>query len=304
MMNNSPVLNLQEMASSSSVDIETLLSRAKMISVKLGLQDISDWLDYEMKGYPSHDLLPEYRIILDAQVMAFNPYSGWVPYQIANTTGENKEVYDSLTTININNPISMLVEHAKSESVLHSDLPGFMTELLQEMAGCRYRMAWCIYPAQLINIISSVRVKILDWSLLLESKGILGEGLLFSKEEKREAYGMTINNINNFNASVNNSGTIGAGNDGDINQTCAVNTFDFDSLSNQLKALGVATDDVAALKKLMVSASHPKASGSFDPAIGNWMGSVMGKAYSGELNVSGTEASLLIVRALSSYYGF
>ncbi|EIX9581363.1 abortive phage resistance protein [Klebsiella pneumoniae] len=302
-MNNSPVLNLQEMASSSSVDIETLLSRAKMISVKLGLQDISDWLDYEMKGYPSHDLLPEYRIILDAPVMAFNPYSGWVPYQIANTTGKYQEVYDSLTTININNPISMLVEHAKSESVLHSDLPGFMRDLLQEMAGCRYRMAWCIYPAQLINIISSVRVKILDWSLLLESKGILGEGLLFSKEEKKEAYGMTINNVNNFNASVNNSGAIGAGNTGDIAQANLVNNCDFESLSQKLKGLGVAIDDVAELKKLIVSTSHPKLSGNFDPVIANWMGSVMGKAYSGELKVSGAEASVLIVKALSSYYG-
>jgi hypothetical protein len=38
---------LQEMASSNSTDIEDLLSRAKMISVKLGLK-VSDWIEYEL----------------------------------------------------------------------------------------------------------------------------------------------------------------------------------------------------------------------------------------------------------------
>ncbi|HCC8073737.1 TPA: abortive phage resistance protein, partial [Klebsiella aerogenes] len=62
-MNNSPVLKLQDMASSSVTDIEELLLRAKMISVKLNLQDIAAWLEHELNGYPSNNLLPDYRII-------------------------------------------------------------------------------------------------------------------------------------------------------------------------------------------------------------------------------------------------
>ncbi|MBA0158153.1 hypothetical protein JFY74_18210 [Pectobacterium carotovorum] len=43
-MTDCPVLKLQDMAGSSSTNIEDLRSRAKMISVKLGLKDISEWL--------------------------------------------------------------------------------------------------------------------------------------------------------------------------------------------------------------------------------------------------------------------
>ncbi len=57
-MNDSPVLKLQDMASSSGTDIEELLARAKMISVKLSLQDISEWLEYELNGYPSYESSP------------------------------------------------------------------------------------------------------------------------------------------------------------------------------------------------------------------------------------------------------
>ncbi|HCD7245343.1 TPA: abortive phage resistance protein, partial [Klebsiella michiganensis] len=64
-MNNSPVLKLQEMASSNSTDIEDLLSRAKMISVKLGLKDISDWIEYELNSYSDIAYLPAYRIFND-----------------------------------------------------------------------------------------------------------------------------------------------------------------------------------------------------------------------------------------------
>ncbi|MFL4556770.1 hypothetical protein ACH19I_09285 [Yersinia kristensenii] len=92
-MINSPVLKLQDMASSSSTDIEELLSRAKMISVKLGLQDISEWLEHELNGYPSQDLLPDYRIIKEAPIRAFNPYAGWIPYKLNNI--KDREIHDS-----------------------------------------------------------------------------------------------------------------------------------------------------------------------------------------------------------------
>ena len=107
-MANSPVVKLQEMAGSKSSDIEELLSNAKMIAAKLDLEDISEWLDHELSGYPSLDSLPPYRIITEAQVMALDPYRGWIPFQIINTTGVNQEVYDSLTTIHINNPVAMI----------------------------------------------------------------------------------------------------------------------------------------------------------------------------------------------------
>ena len=52
-MSNSPVLELQALAGDPSSDIVAVLLKAKMIAVKLNLNDLSEWLEYEIDGYPS-----------------------------------------------------------------------------------------------------------------------------------------------------------------------------------------------------------------------------------------------------------
>ena len=299
-MANSPVLKLQEMASSKSTDVEELLYKAKMISVKLGLQDISEWLEHELNGYPRLDQVPDYRIITNAPVKAFNPYVGWIPYQLGNV--EDKELYKSLTTIRISNPVSMLIEYAKKEDTLYSELPAFMADFLQKMAGCEYSMSWVINPAQITKILSHIKSKVLDWALLLESKNILGEGLLFSPEEKQEAVGMTVNNINNFNGHVNNSGAIGAGNTRDIHQQKTNTAGDFNSLERQLKEYGIEDNDIRDLKLAIDQSSAPTSSNNLGGKIGNWVGSMIGKAYSGSLKIAGTAAPALLTNAICAYF--
>lgn len=48
---------------------------------------------------------------------------------------------------------------------------------------------------QLFGIIDSVRTQILDWSLKLEQKGILGDNMTFDENEIQNAQGITINNF-------------------------------------------------------------------------------------------------------------
>lgn len=83
-MKDSPILKLQDMASSSSTNIEDLLSKAKMISVKLGLNDISEWIEHELTGYPNEVELPDYRVIKGSKVVGWNPFNGWIPFQLMN----------------------------------------------------------------------------------------------------------------------------------------------------------------------------------------------------------------------------
>ncbi|HHL7722641.1 TPA: abortive phage resistance protein [Escherichia coli] len=298
MMNPVPWLQMTNMISYQGL-VRTF-PKAKMISVKLGLQDISEWLEHELNGYPRLDQVPDYRIITNAPVKAFNPYVGWIPYQLGNV--EDKELYKSLTTIRISNPVSMLIEYAKKEDTLYSELPVFMADFLQKMAGCEYSMSWVINPAQITKILSHIKSKVLDWALLLESKNILGEGLLFSPEEKQEAVGMTVNNINNFNGHVNNSGAIGAGNTGDIHQQNTITAGDFNSLERQLKEYGIEDNDIRDLKLAIDQSSAPTSSNNLGGKIGNWVGSMIGKAYSGSLKIAGTAAPALLTNAICAYF--
>ncbi|MBW3117882.1 abortive phage resistance protein [Providencia rettgeri] len=302
-MLNSPVLKLQEMASSSKIDITELLSRAKMISVKLGLNDISEWLDYEINGYPSYDLLPDYRILKNLPLRAFNPYVGWIPYQIGDTSNTDKELYEALTSIHISNPISMIVDFVKEDMIMHSEVPAGLASFLQEAADIDFRIAWAINPALLTNIFSNIKSKILDWALYLESKNIYGEGLRFSAEERSEAIAMTVNNTNNFNGNVTNAGTIGAGNAGDINQQNIVNIGDFSSLERQLKNYGIADDDINNLKDIIDESPKPVSSSNLGERVGGWVGNMIGKAYSGSLKIAASAAPALITNAICHYYG-
>ncbi len=300
-MNNSPVLKLQEMASSNSTDIEDLLSRAKMISVKLGLKDISDWIEYELNSYSDIAYLPAYRIFNDIPIRILNQDSKeWVPCQIIS--GFDSETYKKLTTIYITNTVSEISRYSKSEDWLFCDIPKDAREFLQRYILISSRIAWCISPSILTKILSNIRSRILDWSLLLESKGILGEGLLFSQVEKREAATMTVNNINNFNGNVHNAGAIGAGNTGDIHQQNSITSGDFNSLARQLKEQGLDDADVKELEQLVKQTAKPTSKDEVEKGFGAWIGKMTGKAFTGGLKIAGAVAPAVLTNALCHYF--
>ncbi|GKW36722.1 MULTISPECIES: AbiTii domain-containing protein [Pectobacterium] len=306
-MKDSPVLKLQDMAGSSSTNIEDLLSRAKMISVKLGLTDISEWLQYELNGYPNYDLLPDYRILTETPIRAFNPYVGWIPYHLGNINNQDHEIYDSLTTVNLNNPVSMLVEYSKSESTLYTDLPAFVVDFLQKASGTNFRMCWEINPTQITKIISNIRSKILDWALLLESKGIFGDGLLFSLEEKKEAQSVTYNTINNHGNGMtiigdvsNDKSVVG----GTVSNTQQRNIAgDFSTLEFQLKNHGIEDVDIKELRQIVEQMPKPTSQEEVEKSFGAWIGKMTGKAFTGAIKIAGAAAPALLTNYICHHYG-
>lgn len=308
-MQDSPVLKLQDMASSSSTPIEDLLSRAKMISVKLGLNDISEWLEHELTGYPNDVTLPDYRIIKGHKVVGWNPMRGWIPFQLLNLYETDKEAYELLTTIEFNNPVSMLVEYSKSDKTLHSDLPEPCTEYLQQMSGFDFRMCWPINPALIVRMLSYVRTKILDWALLLESKGIYGEGLMFSPEEKKEAANVTYNNTINNNGNgmnvigdVKSENSVVGGTVSNVNQQ-NVTAGDFSALERQLKEHGIDDADIQELKQAVEQNPQPETKEEVEKGFGAWIGKMTGKAFTGAIGIAGAAAPVLLTNYICHHYG-
>ena len=78
--------------------------------------------------------------------------------------------------------------------------------------GYRYRKNYKGLPgcpfdtsrSEIYRILSTVRNKILEWTLLLEENGIIGEGMTFTEEEKQKAQNTQIinNYTNNFYSEV------------------------------------------------------------------------------------------------------
>src|ERR1700722_15527100 len=82
---HSLVEQLQAEALDSSVPVEDLLRKAKIVAAKLDLPDFLTWIEKELGGYSPGDAVPAYRVV-SGEVRGWNPYHGWMPiiWQDAN----------------------------------------------------------------------------------------------------------------------------------------------------------------------------------------------------------------------------
>lgn len=302
-MNNSPVLELQSLASSSIVDVQDILLKAKMISVKLGLNDITDWLEFEINGYcGDKNLVPKYRIIKGVPIRAYNPYQGLILVNIDNI--EDAEIYEIVSTVYIDDAISALQQYSNKIEPIYRSMPkpikDFLHNSIPDSRG--FELVWMTNSLEVNRIISSVKAKVLDWSLELEQKGIIGEGLLFTQKEKEVAH-MTVNNTNNFNGTVNNAGVIGSGNS-DFSQKNTIKVGDLESLEKELRELGVSEEDLKGLK-LAINETPIKviSKDNLGAKINTWIGNMVGKAFSGGLNITADVATIVLANAICAYYG-
>ncbi|MBX8652241.1 abortive phage resistance protein [Klebsiella michiganensis] len=299
-MSNSPVLELQALAGDPSSDIVSVLLKAKMIAIKLNLNDLSEWLEYEIDGYPTADGIPKYRVGR-AIVKAFNPYHGWFPVDFSNVP---TELIESVSEFRITESISSMNKPENNDGMVRITMPPKMVDFVFGSRNIPLEVCWFFSANKLKHIVTTVRNKVLTWSLELEKQGIMGDGLLFTQKEK-DAAPMTItnNNTNNFHATVNNAGAIGAGNTGDINQQNSISVGDIASLENELKSHGLDDNDVAELKQLVEQSPKPVSKEEVEKGFGSWIGKMTGKAFTGALKVAGAAAPAVLTNALCHYFG-
>lgn len=199
-MTNGIVLQLQTEALDENIEIETLLRKAYLVARKLHLKEFENWISSEQNGYKGN--VPEYRII-GVEIKAWNPFHGWIPVVFEG------ELADTFSRMPLSLPISAISDaYNSSDGTIAFTVPGGLTDLLNKnMASIPTNYAFRSSKPELRKIISAVRNKILEWSILLEENGIYGTGLSFSDSEIKKAQeSQVINNyINNFYSSSENT---------------------------------------------------------------------------------------------------
>ena len=182
-----------------SVDVSDLLRKAMVVSRKLGINEIEDWIKRELSGYNKANEIPEYREI-SGQVKVYNPYHGWQPlhfrdHKYAELLSKKKigQAVGQLDSIRQNDTNGYLVvpfnDYTKNNLMSSMDIPLEPSLLVSD--------------TQLYKILEGVRNEILNWSLDLESKGIIGDGMSFSKEEKKAASKISYHVTNNIGSMSN-----------------------------------------------------------------------------------------------------
>jgi hypothetical protein len=219
--------------------VTDIMRKALVVATKLHLSDFREWCECELNGYSEGKIVPEYRHIR-GEFKAKDQFGRWLPIIIQDDDIMNKisvrEIFQSI------GELQHLCEK-ESDNVLQVQLPQrLMMELFKLFGHNLYEQGMIptilLHRNQMHGILEAVRNKILEWSLELESEGILGEGIMFSKEEVEKASHTTYN-INSF------SGVIG-------NVTSSQLQFgDYNSIHSELKKLGITQKDRNELEKIL-----------------------------------------------------
>jgi hypothetical protein len=215
------VVNFQKDVLDPTKSVTDILRTAKVISAKLGLNDIEEWIGAELNGYASGESTPDYRHAVGT-LQAFNPYNGWIT------------VKGGSIEMPFGHSISQIEEFSKQERMdfaPQTDMPlsGIAASFVQRVvfSGIVFK-----------GMIEVVRDRLLDWSIELEKRGITGENMSFDQQEKQAARSQ-IFNIQHFTGVL---GNVSHSN---------VNVYDFDSIHHELKQWNVPQSERNELENIL-----------------------------------------------------
>ena len=241
---SSIVLDLQNEVTKPDCDIVSVLRKAHLIAAKLGLTDFDKWIICELNGYQNEDTVPDYRKIRGL-LKAFNPYRGWIPAMIPDRKTE-----DDICIRDISNSISEIIALCEQNNDIVTEFSGKGNTILNNAFGSDYQMRYAIHlPCPSVkDIIEKVKNTVLEWTIKLESEGILGEDMRFDTTEK-EAAKTIPQTINNY---YGNTSVINAPVEGSVIATGNDNTVEF----TYEKAENAVSEIESAIEKEDISAEN------------------------------------------------
>ena len=200
-MTSSIIHDLQAAAMRNDQNMTSLMQQAFLVSSKLNLQEFETWVKRELFGYEAEDSVPSYRKLkVQLCTPPLIPGEPPVPMTITGNSSLGAEIEKVLSEFEMRNPIGAIESMISAEWVIGCAVPipqSLKNKLpfADSITGEKPDIVRSLTRHQLQTIIDVVRGKVLEWSLTLEQKGILGIGLSFSDVEKK--------NVHNADASIN-----------------------------------------------------------------------------------------------------
>lgn len=173
------VLDLQKKLYDDEISAEEALRKAYVISRKLNINDMNEWINNELNGYKDVKKIPDYRKI-NGKVEAYNPYHGWYP--VIFKSEKDEEICSNVDVIFSISEIKSMIKDEKND-ILYFNTGA--TSYLEKELRTKVRFQTSI--SAFVKIANRIKNIILEWTLQLEEKGILGENFSFTTEEKEKS---------------------------------------------------------------------------------------------------------------------
>lgn len=293
-----------DLLSSQSGSLTDALLKIKVVMFAIGHKELTEWANNELNGYTSLDAVPEYRIIGSRAMGLLEDIVRHYPTSQLPTSHLDDERRKFLLESKIHQPISVVQGFAEGKEGGHikSPLPpewfsAFKKGLAEHIWVSN---AWIqTEPTQYLEIVMTVRSRLLDFALELKSQLGDAEGDSEVKEAAKK-----IDAASMFNGAVFGNNTIVIV--GDNNKASIQNEIkrgDFESLAAVLRKNKVAEADVAELQTAIQDDGTDTVNKKPGSAVQGWMKKMLGKAVDTSWQIELGIAGNLLTDALKAYYG-
>lgn len=250
------VPELVNMASDPAVSTSDLLRRALVVAHRLAVSELVDWINSELTGYKT-GAVPDYRRIR-GELVAENPFRGAIPLFAP------PEMVEKIVNVPLSQSIPELVHLKGSKNGIYSHFSADFEQALMSNMEVAMRPALKFSKVQIEGIIETVRSRVLGWALDLEGRGIVGEGMSFTSQEKQAVHEQHYHfgNVSESQIQISSNGSTQT-------QSNTTNGTDVDALRGLIEALsdalsrsavrGEAANELRAeLATLKAQAESPK----------------------------------------------
>ncbi len=254
---NSIVLELQSELLQKECNIIQALRKAHIIAVKLKLTEFDEWIQAELNGYNvNQDDIPEYRQV-HGQLKAWNPYHGWIPVVLQDGKLENilcnRKLEDSIGEI--------LELYDKSNGHIILTFNADVAQTLDSWCNAPFKTNYSLHVSKhlLKSILDKVINCLMEWTLKLEEKGILGENMKFNEKESETAKEIP-QQINNYYGNVIQGNVsesqIVSGNSNTIAYNTASATDAIQEIQKALEKESISSEDMDSALELLEDISN------------------------------------------------
>ena len=293
-----------ELLSGSKPNLTDALIKTKVLLHKLGRPDLAGWVNQELNGYGSSDVVPPYRMI-HAHVRGdvVTHAARYSNYQLPTMHLEQK-VRARFEDIDVRDSIAGLeMVTGKDSGRVYLPIPPEANHLFAKALtdGAHVERCWSdIGVGQMHGILTQVRSRLLDFVLELSEK--VGDADLSDADVRLVGQSPEMSSMFN-NAIFGDNVTITVGNH---NVQSVSNKGDFGGLANLLKSNDVSVADVEALRTAIdqdVGAPELQRK-QFGPSVRAWMGNMLSKAANAAWTVELSIAANFLTEGLKAYYGW
>jgi hypothetical protein len=294
--------DIQAAAITQTTDVPTLLRMCKLLAARISHQQLREWVDHELNGYPDLDSLPDYRKL---RVDSYGSFHGafrtasrlQIPVSVLP-----EEFHERFQYAYMGSSISVY------EALLSGDTSGSVIEQWPLPLALQYASkltpdmqcisAWKEIPTgAVVRLMDSVKTRILGFVIDLELEAPnagdtpIGSQSPLSTEKMTQIFNTNITgNVGN----ISNSGE-------NFTQNSSI-LGNWDSLEKQLTRLGLVPAD---FKEMRAELDQATAEGEKEKSAvaSTWIGRLIPKAIEGASGVGIETVATGVAKAIAAYLG-